>query len=71
MRTEVKIGLIIGLLVLGGGVIFMLNQGKKTGKDVADVVPLQKSATPGASSTKSARSSTAAPWRTTTISRSA
>jgi nucleoid-associated protein YgaU len=50
MRTEVKIGLIIGLLVLGGGVIFMLNQGKKTGKDVADVVPLQKSATPGASS---------------------
>ncbi len=50
MRTEVKIGLIIGLLVLGGGVIFMLNQGKKGGKDVTDVVPLQKSPAPGASS---------------------
>ena len=45
MRAEVKIGIIIGLVVFGGGLVFFLSQGKKAGKDVVDNVPLNKPAT--------------------------
>ena len=45
MRAEVKIGIIIGLVVFGGGLVFFLSQNKKAGKDVVDNVPLNKPAT--------------------------
>lgn len=40
MRTEVKIGIIVGLFVIAGGIIFFVNQSKGPGGDVADVVPM-------------------------------
>lgn len=44
MRTEVKIGIIIGLVVFATGVIFFLNQNKSG--DVADAVPWRKDSGP-------------------------
>ena len=39
MRTEIKIGIIVGLVVIAGGIIFLVNQGKKTAGNVTDVLP--------------------------------
>ena len=40
MRTEIKIGIIVGLVVIAGGIIFFVNQGKKTAGNVTDVLPM-------------------------------
>jgi nucleoid-associated protein YgaU len=40
MRTEIKIGIIVGLVVVAGGIIFFVNQGKKTAGNVTDVLPM-------------------------------
>ena len=51
MRTEIKIGIIVGLVVVAGGIIFFVNQGKKTAGNVTDVLPMDApagKAVPGA-----------------------
>ena len=40
LRTEHKIGIVVGLVVLVGSVIFFMQQGGQTGADVADVLPM-------------------------------
>lgn len=40
MRTELKIGIFVGLLVIAGAIIFFVNQGQKTGGNVTDVLPM-------------------------------
>jgi len=52
MRTEVKVALVIGMVVLGGGILFVVNQSRKAGKDVNDVVPMHKTTTPAPTPTE-------------------
>jgi len=40
MRTEVKIGIVIGLIVVAGGIILFWNQGPKAGDDMAPKLPM-------------------------------
>ena len=45
MRAEVKIGLAVGLLVIGGGVIFLVSQSHKNKTKEAEVLPIDAPAT--------------------------
>lgn len=42
MRTEVKVGIIVAMLMIGGGIFFILRQAKDGGQNVANVVPFGK-----------------------------
>jgi len=58
MRTEVKIGIIVGLMVVGAAVFFFVQQGHRAGSDVTDVLPMDAPArrvTGGDDTTRQAR----------------
>jgi nucleoid-associated protein YgaU len=40
MRTEVKIGLVVGLVVVAGAIIFFVNQSRKAGSTVTEALPV-------------------------------
>lgn len=40
MRTEVKIGIVVGLIIVAGAVFFFVQQGRPSGRNVTDVLPV-------------------------------
>ncbi len=64
MRSELKVGIAVGLVVIGGGIIFFVSQGRKAG-GTADVIPMTAPVETAAPSTaKPAEKRPTAPPRT-------
>jgi len=64
MRTEVKIGIVVGLVVVALGVFFFVRQGRQASQNVAEVLPVDapaKRVVGGAEPPKSARPPAATP----------
>jgi nucleoid-associated protein YgaU len=78
MRSEFKIGIVVGLVVIAGGIIFFVNQGKKAGGTASELpmnAPAQRAAPgaakPEATPSKAAEKRPIAPPRTTPTERPA